>query len=434
MSTVQEIILRVSALVAGLVIAIGILSAINNSLSQMALGILKNFLNAALRVLAIAVGLIGGISISPYKPALDFSKPQLVTIISADSLQAGAIPSNAIPSNAIPSNAIPSNGIPSNSLPAEAIPANAIPSNAIPSNVMFKRMEVYSPPDFGEVACKGKTCPDGTEYTYYSDQTGVELAQPPAAEVNAEIWADAYSLTKGECTTLHWAVSGADQVFFQDTEVLPGGNQLVCPQETTSYTVNASNAGGNRGGAVLAIRVEEPQPQPATGAEQAPNPDRCVYFEGINMSVVYMDWLAGSPLQFYVKMPGGVPGLEKQIPGMTGNWTYTAKIGDYTASECSFIQGYKDRLYCSISLPEWYSNSMQAMTLTVNQCDQNVYHNKTAFLPGIEGGSAGGDGDEDDSGDGGTGGSDVCGPEPADDSTPQWSDWCSCRHDNSLGC
>ena len=134
-----------------------------------------------------------------------------------------------------------------------------------------------------------------------------------------------------------------------------------------------------------------PQQIPTSPAQIAVT-QYCDTFDGIDMKVVYMDWMPGVPLEFYFKMPGGVPGLEKDIPGASGEWEYFAKIGDYSSSDCDIIQGYKERLYCTIALPKEYSNAMRSLTLNVNKCDSDIYSNKTAFLPGIEKAKGGGGG------------------------------------------
>lgn len=142
--------------------------------------------------------------------------------------------------------------------------------------------------------------------------------------------------------------------------------------------------------------------------------------------VVYLDWISGAALQFYVKMPGGIPGLEKKIEGDTGAWNYSDQIGSYPSSTCDIIQGYGERLYCTVSLPSGYSNSMRSLTLKVNDCDSPIYTNETAFLPEIvdSGGGTGsgstGSTSGEEMGDGSSGGEtsgggsdpgvEVCGP------------------------
>ena len=246
--------------------------------------------------------------------------------------------------------------------------------------------------------------------------------------LHIDFWADAYNLHPGECTTVHWIVAGATWVTYMNSPADTNGSAQVCPETTQDYFIGAGRSGqdGSQGDMqVITINVEASQ-------------DRCSLFDDIEMKITYLDWVSGAPLEFYFKMPGGIPGLEKSIAGDTGDWEYIAKIGDYTSSNCDIIQGYGERLYCTISLPSGYSNALRPLSLMVNGCGFPVYTDQTAFLPEIEGASSassggGGDGGG-DSGDGGGSGDDVCGPEPPDSGSPEWSDWCGCRHDNSLDC
>ena len=117
--------------------------------------------------------------------------------------------------------------------------------------------------------------------------------------------------------------------------------------------------------------------------------NRCQLFEDIKITVTYLDWTSGAPLQFHFKMPGGVPGIGKKITGDSKPWEYSAKIGSYTSSNCATIQGYDDRLYCTVSLPSGYSNTMRPLSLNVNGCESPIYAVETAFLPQIEAGGGG---------------------------------------------
>lgn len=145
---------------------------------------------------------------------------------------------------------------------------------------------------------------------------------------------------------------------------------------------------------ILQAPMEECTEPLATGTvgEVAAQQDanvRCDVFSAINMSVIYLDWQPGAALTFYVKMPGGVPGLEKTISGDNDPWNYSAQVGDYETDVCSY-QGYKERLYCSVSLPFDYSRAVRPLSLYVNGCDTPIYSDQTADLPGIEGGSSSG--------------------------------------------
>ena len=127
-----------------------------------------------------------------------------------------------------------------------------------------------------------------------------------------------------------------------------------------------------------------PIPTPTESPTPTTEPQYCDAFSGIKMTVVYLDWKLGIPLELYIKMPGGVPGLEKEIPDASGEWSYRVEIGDYNSSDCNIIAGYRERLYCKITLPEEYESAMQPMSLYANKCETDVYLNQNAFLPEIK--------------------------------------------------
>ena len=122
-----------------------------------------------------------------------------------------------------------------------------------------------------------------------------------------------------------------------------------------------------------------------TGEEATPTSttQTCDLFSGIDISVVYLDWMRDKPLEFYFNMPGGVPGLEKDIPGATNKWQYLAKIGNNSTTQCEFIRGYSGRLYCKIKLPAEYANTGREMTLSVDGCEKPLYKNPAATIPGF---------------------------------------------------
>jgi hypothetical protein len=123
------------------------------------------------------------------------------------------------------------------------------------------------------------------------------------------------------------------------------------------------------------------------------------------MSTIFLEWQPGTPLTFYLKMPGGVPGLERNITGDEDAWHYKAKIGGYTTDGCDY-EGYKERLYCRISLPSEYSSSIQPLDIKVNGCDIPIYADQRTELPGILGKSSSG-GSSDGSSSGSSGSSPV---------------------------
>ena len=134
---------------------------------------------------------------------------------------------------------------------------------------------------------------------------------------------------------------------------------------------------------------QEPSPVPpatptATASQtQSPTSETqyCDQFDNIDISVVYLDWMRDNPLEFYFNIPGGVPGLEKDVPGESNDWEYSAIIGTYTTSNCKVIRDYAGRLYCNITLPAEYAYTAREMSLSVNNCDRPVYNDPAITVP-----------------------------------------------------
>lgn len=182
--------------------------------------------------------------------------------------------------------------------------------------------------------------------------------------------------------------------------------------------------------AVISFPTPTPtQPAPPTPTPTSPAPpvaqqstDRCKPFDNLKMKYISLDWYAGTPLTFYVRMPGGVPGLEKKIAGDTQPWNYSVEIGDYSTDNCQFIQGYGERLYCSIELPSTYVFTLKPFTLTVDGCESPIYYDQIAEVPAYARSPGGGGG-------GGGGGGSSCGSAPPggpNNCSGAYVTWCSC--------
>ena len=108
------------------------------------------------------------------------------------------------------------------------------------------------------------------------------------------------------------------------------------------------------------------------------------------MSFVALEWKRGVPLVFYIKMNGGVPGLEDKSVDDNIAWNYSVAMGRYKTDYCEFVEVCKERLYCRIEIPDGYSRSAQPMTLTVNGCDAPIHHDKFAEIPMMKPGPSSG--------------------------------------------
>ncbi len=115
--------------------------------------------------------------------------------------------------------------------------------------------------------------------------------------------------------------------------------------------------------------------------EVSPYAQRCSVYEDMEINLVALQWLSGMPLNFYFRMPGGVPGLEREIEGDDLPWVYSVNIDGHVTEKCEFLPGYKERLYCSVDMPSSYSYTLQPITLSVNGCEQPIYENPITEIP-----------------------------------------------------
>ena len=70
-----------------------------------------------------------------------------------------------------------------------------------------------------------------TDTEWYRVTITVSAGSDPAIE----FWADAYQIRGGECTTLHWRVTGASAVYLNNIGVAGESSQQVCPEVNTLY-------------------------------------------------------------------------------------------------------------------------------------------------------------------------------------------------------
>lgn len=117
--------------------------------------------------------------------------------------------------------------------------------------------------------------------------------------------------------------------------------------------------------------------------------NRCALFNQAQFTLVTLNWQAGQPLGFYIKMPGGVPGLEKEISQDSGPWNYSVNWGNFQTQDCKSMPGLPERLYCSINIPSQDANTSQILELHVNGCDAPIYQNFHADIPAVVGLSSG---------------------------------------------
>ncbi len=110
--------------------------------------------------------------------------------------------------------------------------------------------------------------------------------EPPSGEVTVEFYASPPYVNAGNCSTLHWDVSGTEQVYLDGAFVYFRGMQEVCPCESETHTLRVIEPGGaskdytariEAYGSCSAPPVTEPPPSDTDG----PNVDWSnLVFEG----------------------------------------------------------------------------------------------------------------------------------------------------------
>ena len=119
--------------------------------------------------------------------------------------------------------------------------------------------------------------------------------------------------------------------------------------------------------------VASDTPTPSTPLMEAVQIDHCAQFETMEMNLVIHSIKEGDKsFTMYVKMTGGVPGLEKLFEGDESHWEYSAKIGGLESVRCSF-EAYAERLFCFFPITQGYYNTAQPFSLFVNECDEPIF-------------------------------------------------------------
>jgi hypothetical protein len=101
-----------------------------------------------------------------------------------------------------------------------------------------------------------QVCPNQT--TNYSlrivnrngSQENYGLTVQVGSPVQINFWADAVSVPRGQCTTLHWDVEGVQAVYvnvgYGDEGVVGHGTRQVCPTGLTDYILKIIHRDGRQ--------------------------------------------------------------------------------------------------------------------------------------------------------------------------------------------
>jgi hypothetical protein len=85
------------------------------------------------------------------------------------------------------------------------------------------------------------------------------LTAPPADAPTANLSVDADTIQQGQCTTLRWNTSNANDVRIDGNGVSASGNKQICPNVTTRYTLVAKGPGGTAERNVTVVVKSQPK-------------------------------------------------------------------------------------------------------------------------------------------------------------------------------
>jgi len=205
--------------------------------------------------------------------------------------------------------------------------------------------------------------------------TVIQDVEPPTAGISA----DPDSIFLGESATLNWTSINADQVTIDPGigEVDPDGSLLVTPEETTTYTITATNDGGQAQASVT-ITVTNPIPT----VEISADPATILYGESATLF-----WTSTYAEQATIDQGIGEVPVEGSItvtPTRTTTYTITVSNPIGTASaqstvmvqadvepqpEGSFGEGYEDLIPADSTAGEYDPKRFSVITGLVK--DQN---------------------------------------------------------------
>jgi hypothetical protein len=102
----------------------------------------------------------------------------------------------------------------------------------------------------------------------------------------------------------------------------------------------------------------------------------CNPFENMDISVVLLSVPADTlVLPLYLKIPGGVPGMEG-----SELWDYRALLGEIESYRCG-LQGFPDRLYCMFNLPPEALGLALDLKLFIGNCEDPAYYQPKVTIP-----------------------------------------------------
>lgn len=214
--------------------------------------------------------------------------------------------------------------------------------------------------------------PDATETpTPAPAETPTQTAFPGTS---IQFWASPPYINAGECTTLNWDVSGAQQVTLGGTAVNASGSQQACLCETSSYTLNVTGLDGQIQSQTLRVDVYGSCAAPVTEAppQPPPPPQPPADTSGPTVNAVYAVW-EGCAIygQAEISDPSGVSWAEfhYNLNGQGWAWIlmnqsgslWTSQVGVQVTDGMSTPVGsmvYKVRTLDSLNNETWSGTSI----------------------------------------------------------------------------
>jgi hypothetical protein len=127
-------------------------------------------------------------------------------------------------------------------------------NNAVDYPIDFRGLALDDVPD--SFVGKGTLYIDDLRCDKANQPQPTATTQPDA--VSIRFWADRESLSKGQCTKLHWDVQNVREVYLDGQGVVGQGEREVCPTATTTYELRVILKNGSTERRTITLTVTNP--------------------------------------------------------------------------------------------------------------------------------------------------------------------------------
>ncbi|GEM_PF-3180222 len=100
----------------------------------------------------------------------------------------------------------------------------------------------------------------------YSNQSShISSSSSNATKPEIQFWADANSISDGDCTFLNWDVENADGVYLDGMQVSDSDYESICPYDTTTYELIVEGEDGDQYSRIVTVNIiQEIAPRPTS--------------------------------------------------------------------------------------------------------------------------------------------------------------------------